>query len=55
VRHAVLEKYPDIRTALQELGGKVSADEMRQMNAAVDADQKDVKDVVREFRARKGL
>src|SRR5262252_7467632 len=52
VRHAVLEKYPDIRTALQELGGKVSADEMRQMNAAVDADQKDVKDVVREFRAR---
>jgi len=55
VRHAVLEKFPDIRTALQELGGKVSADEMRRMNAAVDADQKDVKDVVREFRARKGL
>ena len=55
VRHATLEKYPEIRTALQELGGKISAEEMRQMNAAVDADQRDVKDVVREFRARKGL
>jgi glycine betaine/choline ABC-type transport system substrate-binding protein len=54
-RHATLEKYPEIRTALQELGGKISAEEMRQMNAAVDADQRDVKDVVREFRARKGL
>jgi len=28
---------------------------MRRMNAAVDADQRDVKDVVREFRAAKGL
>jgi glycine betaine/choline ABC-type transport system substrate-binding protein len=54
-RHATIEKYPEIRTALQELGGKISAEEMRQMNAAVDADQRDVKDIVREFRARKGL
>ena len=55
VRHTTLEKYPEIRTALQELGGKISAEEMRQMNAAVDADQRDVKEVVREFRLRKGL
>lgn len=55
VRHATIERYPEIRTALQELGGKISAKEMRQMNAEVDAEQRDVKDVVREFRARKGL
>jgi osmoprotectant transport system substrate-binding protein len=55
VRHAILERYPEVRAALQELGGKISAEEMRRMNAAVDADQRDVRDVVREFRARKGL
>jgi glycine betaine/choline ABC-type transport system substrate-binding protein len=55
VRHATLEKYPEIRAALQELSGRISAEEMRRMNAAVDADQRDVKEVVREFRARKSL
>ncbi len=54
-RHSTLAKYPEIRIALEELGGKISAEEMRRMNAAVDADQRDVKDVVREFRAKKGF
>jgi osmoprotectant transport system substrate-binding protein len=55
VRHAAVEKFPELRAALPELAGKISAEEMRRMNAAVDADQRDVKDVVREFRAAKGL
>ena len=55
VRHAALEKLPELRAALTELAGKISAEEMRRMNAAVDADQRDVKEVVREFRAAKEL
>jgi osmoprotectant transport system substrate-binding protein len=41
--------------AIQRLAGKVSADEMRGMNLAVEQQHRDVADVVREFRARKGL
>jgi osmoprotectant transport system substrate-binding protein len=55
VRRRALEQYPQLREALADLSGKVSAEEMRRMNAAVDADQRDVKAVVREFRKAKGL
>jgi osmoprotectant transport system permease protein len=37
------------------LGGKISDDEMRQMNYAVDAQQRDPAAVAREFRGRKNL
>jgi glycine betaine/choline ABC-type transport system substrate-binding protein len=55
VRRAALEQNPQLRAALADLAGKVSAEEMRRMNAAVDAGQRDVKLVVREFREAKGL
>lgn len=55
VRRAALEKFPELRAALAELGGKISEEEMRRLNRAVDADQRDVAAVVREFRASKGL
>lgn len=55
VRHAALEQIPQLRAALAELSGRISAEEMRRLNAAVDADQRDVKAVVREFRQSKGL
>jgi osmoprotectant transport system substrate-binding protein len=55
VREATLEHWPQMRTALTELGGKVSAEEMRDMNNAVDGEHRDPANVVREFRARKGL
>ncbi len=55
VRRAALEQNPQLRAALADLAGKISAEEMRRMNAAVDADQRDVKAVVREFREAKGL
>jgi osmoprotectant transport system substrate-binding protein len=51
VRDDTITKHPAIREALRELGGKVSADEMRRMNYAVDGDHKDVKEVVRQFLA----
>lgn len=55
VREAALERWPAMRAALADLGGKVSADEMQAMNNAVDGEHRDPADVVREFRAKKGL
>jgi osmoprotectant transport system substrate-binding protein len=51
LRDAVTKKHPEVREALRELGGKISEDEMRRMNYAVDGEHKDVKDVAREFLA----
>jgi osmoprotectant transport system substrate-binding protein len=55
VRRAALEQNPQLRALLADLAGKISAEDMRRMNAAVDADQRDAKVVVREFRESKGL
>jgi osmoprotectant transport system substrate-binding protein len=55
VRRAALEKFPQLRAALSDLAGKISEDEMRHLNREVDADQRDVATVVREFRVKKGL
>jgi len=49
VRDAVVAKHPEVRQALKELAGKVSEDQMRRLNYAVDGEHKDVKEVVREF------
>ena len=49
VRETVITKHPEIREALQALGGKVSEEQMRLMNYAVDGEHKDVKQVVKEF------
>ncbi len=50
VRSQALERWPQLGPALAELGNKVSADDMRAMNEAVDGEHKDVVDVVRAFR-----
>ncbi|HET9802896.1 MAG TPA: glycine betaine ABC transporter substrate-binding protein, partial [Candidatus Acidoferrum sp.] len=55
VRREVLQENLSLRAALADLAGKISAEEMRRMNAEVDAGQRDVKAVVREFREKKGL
>lgn len=55
VREDSLRRWPQIGVALQRLAGKVSADEMRSMNFAVEVQHRDVADVVRQFRAGKGL
>ncbi len=55
VREASLRRWPQIGVAMQRLAGQVSAEEMRAMNLAVDAQHRDVAEVVREFRTRKGL
>ena len=55
VRHDTLAKFPPLRAALAALAGKISAADMRHMNAEVDADQHDPAAVVRAFRASKNL
>jgi osmoprotectant transport system substrate-binding protein len=55
MRAGALERWPQIQTSLNVLAGKVSADDMRAMNEAVDGQHRDPTDVVREFRAKKGL
>ncbi len=55
VRRDTLAKFPQLRPALAALAGKISADEMRHLNAEVDAAQHDVPAVVRAFRSSKGL
>jgi glycine betaine/choline ABC-type transport system substrate-binding protein len=55
VRQQTLAEHPEVRAALDELGGKISDAEMRQLNYAVDGQKRDVKDVAREFLRSKGL
>jgi osmoprotectant transport system substrate-binding protein len=55
VRQQTLAEHPEVRAALDELGGKISDAEMRQLNYAVDGQNRDVKDVAREFLRSKGL
>ncbi|MBD2521775.1 glycine betaine ABC transporter substrate-binding protein [Nostoc sp. FACHB-133] len=55
VRQEILKKYPELKTAIASLTGKISADEMRQLNYLVEGELRDVKDVVQEFRKSKGL
>jgi osmoprotectant transport system substrate-binding protein len=55
IRGETLKLHPEVSVALAQLGGKISDQEMRQLNYAVDGQRKDVKDVVREFLQQKGL
>ena len=55
VRRDTLEKFPELRAALADLAGKISAADMRHLNAQVDADQRDPATVVRAFRQTHGL
>ena len=55
IREQTLRQHPEVSEALAELGGKISDQEMQQLNYAVDGQRRDVKDAVREFLRRKGL
>jgi osmoprotectant transport system substrate-binding protein len=55
VRQSTLQKFPQLRAALADLAGKITAVDMRHLNYEVDAGQRDVAVVVRAFRQSKGL
>ncbi len=54
-REDSLREHPGIQTAMDRLAGRLSAEEVRGMNDAVDGQHRDVAEVVREFRRSKGL
>ena len=51
VRRQTLERHPEVREALLALSGKITADDMRRMNYAVDGEKKDAAEVVKNFLA----
>jgi len=55
MQQTTLAQFPQLRGALADLAGKLSAADMRRLNYAVDGQHKDAAAVVREFRASKGL
>jgi len=55
MRQVTLARHPEVGQALDELAGKISDQEMQQLNYAVDGQHRDVKEVVTEFLRKKGL
>jgi glycine betaine/choline ABC-type transport system substrate-binding protein len=49
VRPQVFQKCPQARAAFGRLGGRITAEDMRNMNYAVDGEKKDAAEVVRDF------
>jgi osmoprotectant transport system permease protein len=55
VREQALNKHPQLREVLKQLGGILSVDEMRRLNYAVDGEKRQAKDLAREFLRQKGI
>ncbi|HJT54461.1 MAG TPA: glycine betaine ABC transporter substrate-binding protein [Candidatus Angelobacter sp.] len=55
VRRGTLERHPQVRQVLLRLAGRISAEDMRQMNYAVDGEKKDAAEVVKNFIQAKKL
>jgi osmoprotectant transport system substrate-binding protein len=54
IRQQALDLHPEIQGAIDALAEKISDDDMRHLNYAVDAQHRDVKEVVQEFLKKKG-
>ena len=55
VRQQTEQQHPEVSQAIAGLGGKISDQEMRQLNYALDGQHRDVKEVAHEFLRGKGL
>lgn len=55
VRQSTLAKFPQLRSALADLAGKLTAADIRRLNYAVDAQHQDASTVVRAFRESHNL
>lgn len=55
IRQETLTKHPELKTAISQLSGKITASEMRQLNYLVEGELRDIKDVVTQFRKTKNL
>jgi len=55
VRQAVIDKHPEVRAVLKNLGGRITGQQMRRLNYLVDGEHRDVGDVVSSFLRENGL
>jgi len=55
MRQATISRHPEVQRVLSELAGKISDQDMQDLNYAVDGQHRDIKEVVREFLRKKGL
>jgi osmoprotectant transport system substrate-binding protein len=55
MREEMLSKHPEVKTALDELSGKITDDDMRQLNYAIDGQHRNAEEVVREFLHKNNL
>lgn len=55
LREETLEKYPELKEILNQLGGKITNEQMRQMNYQVDYEKVSPEQVAREFLVEHGL
>ena len=55
MRQETIALHPEVAKALDDLAGKISDQDMQQLNYAVDGNHRDMKEVVREFLHTKGL
>ncbi len=55
IRQQAMREHPEVAQAMSELRGKISDQEMQQLNFALDGQHRDVKDVAHEFLRSKGL
>lgn len=55
VREQTLKRYPEVRAALADLAGKITAEDMQRLNYAVDGQHRDPKQLVAEFLKEKHL
>ncbi len=55
VRQSTVAQFPQLRVALADLAGKISESDIRRLNYAVEGQLRDPAEVVRQFRAARGL
>jgi osmoprotectant transport system substrate-binding protein len=55
IRQPTIALHPEVGVALAELAGKISDQDMQQLNYAVDGQHRDTKQVVQEFLRQKGI
>jgi osmoprotectant transport system substrate-binding protein len=55
MRGEMLKNHPEVGAALDELAGKISDDDMRRLNYAVDGQHRDAAGVVKEFLRQRGV
>ena len=53
MRRETVAHHPEVGRALDELAGKISDQDMQQMNYEIDGKHRDIKEVVKEFLQRK--